>query len=216
MIESKQPSTGFYMALEGLEGCGKTTAIETITEWFEQRARQVVVVREPGSTPMAEAIRNLVTHDFDESVDPITEALLMYSARRQLLTQRVGPALRNGQVVISDRHFWSSLAYQQAGHGVDERLVSALSASVVEAYLPNLVLFLDIEPEVGLERARNRATLDRIERNELAFFERARDTFRQLAVTSNCCTTIDASQSLASVQQAIRTVLDEQVASLFS
>lgn len=215
MTNNKQPSSGFYLALEGLEGCGKTTAIATITEWFEQRNCQPVVVREPGGTPMAEAIRNIVKQDFDEVVDPITETLLMFGARRQLLTQRVSPALSDRQIVISDRHFWSSIAYQQAGHGVDERLMSALSTSVVRGCVPNLVLFLDIDPEVGLARARNRATLDRIERNELSFFSRARDTFRQLAATSNNCITIDAAQPLASVQEAIRVVLDEQVVSLF-
>ena len=165
---------GKFIVVEGLEGAGKSSVIGLIVQALKDAGKRVEQTREPGGTPMAEAIRECVKHDWDETVSEETELLLMYAARVQLLTNKILPSLDAGAWVVGDRHDLSSQAYQGGGRGVSEKTMTAISDIALKGFKPDLTLYLDVEPAVGLERARGRGELDRIEQAGLAFVERTR------------------------------------------
>ena len=204
---------GRFIVVEGLEGAGKSSAIATIRRWLEQRQLTVVCTREPGGTPLAEKLRTLVKQvDNSEILAPQTELLLMYAARVQLLSNVIRPALRRGEWVLADRHDMSSRAYQGGGRQLDEQLINNLRSTVLGNTRPDLTLYLDIDPAVGLSRAAARGELDRIEQEQLDFFVRTRQKYRQIAATEPDIITIDASQPLAQVQHAITEALQSRFA----
>ncbi len=201
---------GRFIVVEGLEGAGKSSAIATIRNWLQQHQIQVVCTREPGGTPLAEQLRTLVKQiDNNEQLAPETELLLMYAARVQLLTNVIRPALSRGDWVLADRHDMSSRAYQGGGRQLDELLINNLRSTVLGNTRPDLTLYLDIDPAVGLSRAAARGELDRIEQEQLAFFVRTRQKYLQIAATEPDIVSIDASQPLAAVQQAIVSALND-------
>ncbi|MBV2128373.1 dTMP kinase [Arsukibacterium indicum] len=201
---------GKFIVVEGLEGAGKSSAIATIRQWLQQQNVQVVCTREPGGTPLAEKLRNLVKQvDNDEQLAPQTELLLMYAARVQLLTNVIRPALNRGDWVLADRHDMSSRAYQGGGRQLDEQLINNLRSTVLGNTRPDLTLYLDIDPAVGLSRAAARGELDRIEQEQLAFFVRTRQKYLQIAATEPDIVSLDASQPLEIVQQNIINALQQ-------
>lgn len=203
---------GKFIVVEGLEGAGKSSAIATVSQWLQQQQITVVCTREPGGTPLAEKLRTLVKQvDHAEQLAPETELLLMYAARVQLLTNVIRPALAKGSWVLADRHDMSSRAYQGGGRQLDEQLINNLRSAVLGNTRPDLTLYLDIEPAVGLSRAAARGELDRIEQEQLAFFVRTRQKYQQIAATEPNIVTIDASQPLARVQQAIVAALESRL-----
>lgn len=197
---------GKFIVVEGLEGAGKSSVIGLIKETLQAAGKQVEQTREPGGTPMAEAIRDCVKHDWKENVAEETELLLMYAARVQLLTNRILPALDNGAWVVGDRHDLSSQAYQGGGRGVSAQTMRAISDIALNGFKPDLTIYLDVEPAVGLERARGRGELDRIEQAGLAFFERTRERYLALAGQDESIKVVSAMQDMQSVHKA---VLDE-------
>lgn len=200
---------GKFIVIEGLEGAGKSTAIATVKAWLETKGRQVVCTREPGGTPLAEQLRTLVKQaDPQEQIAPETELLLMYASRVQLLRNVIEPALSEGQWVLADRHDLSSRAYQGGGRQLGDSLINTLRQAVLGATRPDLTLYLDIDPALGLARAAHRGELDRIEQEQLAFFERTRAKYLQIAATEPGIVVIDAGQALAEVQQALQQALD--------
>jgi len=200
---------GKFIVVEGLEGAGKSSAIATIRNWLQHQQRQVVCTREPGGTPLAEKLRTLVKQiDTEEQLAPETELLLMYAARVQLLTNVIRPALSRGDWVLADRHDMSSRAYQGGGRQSDEQLIDNLRSTVLGTTRPDLTLYLDIDPAVGLSRAAARGELDRIEQEQLGFFIRTRQKYLQIAATEPDIVSIDASQPLAEVQQTIVSALN--------
>jgi len=194
---------GQFIVIEGLEGAGKTTAISTVKHWLEQQGHAVVQTREPGGTPLAEQIRTLVKSVQQEVVAPATELLLMYAARVQLVSTVIQPALAAGQWVLGDRHDLSSRAYQGGGRQIPDSLIDSIRLAVLGDLTPDLTLYLDIDPAIGLERARARGELDRIEQEQLAFFQRTRARYLQIAANEPGIVVIDASQPLPAVQQAL-------------
>ncbi len=194
---------GQFIVIEGLEGAGKTTAISTVKHWLEQQGHPVVQTREPGGTPLAEQIRTLVKSVQQEVVAPATELLLMYAARVQLVSTVIQPALAAGQWVLGDRHDLSSRAYQGGGRQISDSLIDSIRLAVLGDVRPDLTLYLDIDPAIGLERARARGELDRIEQEQLAFFQRTRARYLQIAASEPGIVVIDASQPLPAVQQAL-------------
>jgi dTMP kinase len=201
-------TSGRFIVIEGLEGAGKTTAISTVRQWLEARGHQVVQTREPGGTPLAEQIRTLVKSVQDEHVAPETELLLMYAARVQLLSQVIRPALARGDWVLADRHDMSSRAYQGGGRMIDARLIDSIRHAVLGQTTPDFTLYLDIDPVIGLERARVRGELDRIEQEQLAFFQRTRTRYLEIAHLEPNIAMIDASRSVSEVQQQIVAALE--------
>jgi dTMP kinase len=202
-----------FIVIEGLEGAGKSSAVALVEQLIlSHTGTKPVSTREPGGTPLAERIRDLVK--IADPSDPLcdeAECLLIYAARAQLVANVIKPALARGQWVLGDRHNLSSLAYQGGGRGL-MALVQTLSQACLQDFKPDLTLYLDIEPSLGLARAANRGALDRIEQQAVAFFERARATYLQLAALDDSIIVIDASQSLEHVHQAITGAIIEALA----
>ncbi|MBU2426145.1 MAG: dTMP kinase [Gammaproteobacteria bacterium] len=200
--------SGRFIVIEGLEGAGKTTAISTVRQWLDVRGHHVVQTREPGGTPLAEQIRTLVKTVQSETVAPETELLLMYAARVQLLSQVIRPALAEGHWVLADRHDLSSRAYQGGGRMIDSQLIDSIRHAVLGNTRPDFTLYLDIDPVIGLERARARGELDRIEQEQLAFFQRTRARYLQIANSEPNIAIIDASRTVDEVQQQLIDALE--------
>lgn len=205
---------GRFIVIEGLEGAGKSTAIQTVANFLKHRLResshQLVQTREPGGTPMAEEIRNLVKAPRHETVSSTTELLLMYAARAQLLENVIRPALQRGDWVLADRHDLSSRAYQGGGRQISDSMIDPIRQVVLNGLVPDLTLYLDIDPVIGLARASARGDLDRIEQEQLAFFQRTRQRYLAIAAQDSSIVVIDASQPLAQVQQALMNALEQR------
>ncbi|MBD56856.1 dTMP kinase [uncultured Pseudoalteromonas sp.] len=201
--------TAKFIVIEGLEGAGKSTAIAVCQAYLENKQIEFINVREPGGTPMAEELRSIVKQAHQETVTSETELLIMYAARSQLVANVIEPALKKGTWVLGDRHDLSSQAYQGGGRGIEQEQLSFLADMVLKGLKPDLTIYLDIEPAVGLERAKGRGELDRIEQEALGFFERTRERYLEIASTDNSIKTVDANQTMPAVHAAITSVLDE-------
>jgi dTMP kinase len=162
-------AAGLFVTVEGIDGAGKSTHLAALRAWFQQRGHEVVGTREPGGTELAEALRELVLH---RSMDPLTEALLVFAARRDHLVQVIEPALARGAVVVCDRFTDASFAYQGGGRGFDAGVRSTLEGWVQQGRQPDLTLWFDLPAaEAARRRAAARAP-DRFEAQDVAFFER--------------------------------------------
>lgn len=200
---------GKFIVVEGLEGAGKSSVIGLVKNTLIDAGISVELTREPGGTPMAEAIRECVKHDWEESVAEETELLLMYAARVQLLKNRILPALERGCWVVGDRHDLSSQAYQGGGRGVDASTMQAISEIALGGFKPDLTLYLDVEPATGLARAKGRGELDRIEQAGLAFFERTRARYLSLAENDNSIVVVNAMNDMPEVHRDVQRILQE-------
>ena len=172
---------GLFITFEGTEGAGKTTALAALRAWFEQKGMEVCATREPGGTPLAEELRSLLKTPRDEPVAAQTELLLLFAARAQHLERVIRPALARNAVVLCDRFTDSSIAYQGAARGQDQALIEQLAVMVHGDCWPDKTFWLDLPVETGLQRAAGRGAADRFEQETVAFFERARAGFAQLA-----------------------------------
>jgi dTMP kinase len=167
-----------FISFEGTEGVGKTTLIKAIHQQLLAQGLQVVLTREPGGTPLAEDIRQLLLTKHDEAVDADCELLLMFAARAQHIAQVIQPALVKKHWVLSDRFVDASYAYQQAGRGLSLQKIDVLTQQFVSV-MPSLTFWLDAPVEIGMQRAQQRGAFDRFEQEKLAFFERVRAGYTQ-------------------------------------
>ncbi|NMP15557.1 MULTISPECIES: dTMP kinase [unclassified Thalassotalea] len=204
-------SQGKFIVVEGIEGAGKSSAIAVIEDVLKAKHIEYVKTREPGGTPLAEKLRALVKEPSDETVTKECELLLMYASRSQLLANKILPALAQGKWVIGDRHDLSSRAYQGGGREFNDTLIDTIANITLGDFKPDLTLYLDIEPELGLQRAQNRGELDRIEQEKIDFFHRVRNKYLQLATLDDNTFIVDASQSMDKVHQDIRQTLENQL-----
>lgn len=207
-----------FIVVEGLEGAGKTTAIAIIQQFIQATfgpQQEVVLTREPGGTPLAEQLRTLVKATHTETLQPMSELLLMYAARIQLLETVIKPALARGAWVIGDRHCLSTWAYQGGGRKLGVEPIQALQQVVMPDFFPDLTLYLDISPETGLARAKARGELDRIEQEARDFFERTRAVYlQQCQVSPDKIIKIDAHQALDKVHDDIEGALKGSLCTL--
>lgn len=195
---------GKFIVLEGLEGAGKTTAKQAVLAELTAAGIEVVQTREPGGTPLAEKLRQLIKHEVEEPVSDKAELLMLYAARVQLVENVIKPALNAGKWVLGDRHDLSSQAYQGGGRQLDRQLLATLKQTVLGEFEPDLTLYLDIDPAVGLARARGRGELDRIEQQSLDFFTRTRTRYLELTRDNPKAVIINAEQPIDKVAADIR------------
>lgn len=201
-------SRGRFITIEGTEGVGKTTNIEFIRDWLQKAGIELVQTREPGGTPLAEDIRELLLAVRDEKVDETAELLLMFAARSQHFNQKILPALQRGSWVLCDRFTDATYAYQGGGRGIDVERIALLEEFVLGGVRPDMTLILDIDVAVGLERASKRAALDRFENEQIEFFQRVRGAYQERARQApERYRIVDAGQSLSAVQSDIADVL---------
>jgi dTMP kinase len=204
---------GRFITLEGGEGAGKSTAMVTIRRWLEDRGREVVLTREPGGTPSAEKIRNVLLDPENGSLDALSELLLMFAARNENLQQVIRPALAAGRDVVSDRFTDASRAYQGGGRGIDAEAIERLAALVHGELKPDLTVLLDVPVELGLSRIRSRNRgPDRMEQNRPEFLERVRAAYLERARTeAERFVIIDAAEPLDAVTHQIESALAERL-----
>ncbi|MCF2950389.1 dTMP kinase [Paraglaciecola aquimarina] len=201
---------GKFIVIEGLEGAGKSTAVSIISDAIQAAGHQLVNTREPGGTAMAEAIRECVKNDWpDEKVTIQAELLLMYAARAQLVQNVILPNLEKGCWVLGDRHDMSSRAYQGGGREIDSVMIDSLRKITLSGFEPDFTLYLDVEPKEGLKRAKGRGELDRIEQEDLSFFERTRDRYLALAAQDKNCVVINTMQDIQSVHLDIQAAIQQ-------
>ena len=200
---------GKFITVEGTEGVGKSTNIELIKTEIEKRGISLVVTREPGGTPLAEEIRELLLAKRDERFDVTAELLLVFAARAQHLNTVIIPALEEGKWVLSDRFTDATYAYQGAGRGLPKFLILELEDRVQGDLRPDKTFLLDIDVRVGLERARVRAELDRFEEEQITFFENVRQGYlERVEANPQRFAVVDAGQSLKDVQLDIKKALE--------
>lgn len=202
--------SGVFLTLEGLEGTGKTTNLAFTKQWLEEAGVDVLVTREPGGTPLGEALRDVLLNRHDVQIDAMAELLMIFAARAQHIEQVIKPALTEGRWVISDRFTEASYAYQGMGRKLGVEAVAVLEQLVQGQFQPDLTLLLDIEPELGLRRASATGAPDRIEQAGLPFFERVRVGYlaRAKQFPQRFCV-VDAAEPLAVVQKGLRAALNE-------
>lgn len=204
---------GLFITFEGTEGVGKSTQIRTAARALEDAGVPLRVTREPGGTPMAEAIRELLLAPRDETVHETTELLLMFAARAQHLETLIKPALAQGQWVLCDRFTDATFAYQGGGRGVAEDRIAQLESLVQGPLRPDHVILLDAPVDIGMARARHRGELDRFEREKLEFFQRIRATYqRRAAVDPARYHVLDATRPLAEVSGEVARLMQTLVA----
>lgn len=221
MTHDKQEEAGLprgrFITLEGGEGVGKSTNVSFVVAELEARGIEVVQTREPGGTPRAEAIRELLLAAAEEPLDSDAELLLVFAARAQHLAQRIRPALARGAWVVCDRFTDATFAYQGGGRGLSFERIALLERLVQAELTPDLTLLLDMPLEVAEQRLaarldRTKTSRDRFEQEQRDFFERVRLAYLARAEQDSWrVATIDADGSLDTVQQRIRLVLDERV-----
>ena len=187
-----------FITIEGPEGSGKTTAVDTAVKELEKMGYQIVRTREPGGTPIAEQIRNVILDKNNTAMDQRTEALLYAASRRQHLVEKVWPALKEGKIVVCDRYLDSSLAYQGGARGLGVDNILNVNNFATEGTFPDLTLLFDLQPELGLARiaANSNREVNRLDLEKLEFHKKVRETFLELAKRyPERFVVIDASQS---------------------
>jgi dTMP kinase len=210
MNHAQQTDKGHFIVVEGLEGAGKTSALSTIKRFLTPMIGELIITREPGGTRVGEVARELIKETIaTEPMDARTELLLLYAARVQLVERVIRPALARGVWVLGDRFELSTFAYQGGGRKISLEMIAQLSQFCLQGFKPDLMIFLDISPENGLERALKRSRADRIEQEALEFFKDVYDAYHQSIKKMDNVVTIDASKPFAMVQAAIRQALGE-------
>ena len=203
---------GRFITLEGIEGAGKSTVARIVSDWLAARSVPVRLTREPGGTPLAERVRQVVLERGSEHLSPVTETLLMFSARGIHLENLIRPALARGEWVVCDRFTDATRAYQGHGRGVATGLIESLASAVHGGLQPDRTLLLDLPPATGLARARQRSGLaaDRFEAETEAFFGKVRAGYLELAQREPTrIAVIDAAVSLVEVERQVVKVLEE-------
>ena len=200
--------TGRFITIEGCEGAGKSTAQTFLAERLTAQGLSVLRTREPGGTPLAEAIRRYLLSVDEEAPVEMAELLLVFAARAQHLSKVIEPALNQGQWVLCDRFTDATYAYQGGGRGLSVALIGELEGLVQGKRRPDTVILLDMPPEIGLARARARGALDRFEQEEQAFFERVRQGYlERAALFPDRYVVVDAAQKLSEVQKSLQALM---------
>ena len=196
---------GRMITVEGIDGAGKSTHLPWLKEVLERGGRRVWLTREPGGTPLGERLRALLLH---EPMAPLTEALLMFAARREHCEREIWPRLDAGAWVVCDRFTDATYAYQGGGHGVAARQIESLERVAIGDFQPDLTLIFDVPAAVGRERLADGRTLDKFERQQTAFFDRVRAVYiARAAAEPQRCRVIDSTRPVASVRAELEAII---------
>jgi dTMP kinase len=200
--------TGRFITVEGIDGAGKSTHLEAMASWLRERGHRVLVTREPGGTPLAETLRGLVLH---QAMEPLTEALLVFAARRDHLVQQIVPALSRGETVLCDRFTDATFAYQGGGRGFDGAVLAQLERWVQQGRQPDLTLWFDLPAAQAAERRAAVRAPDRFEAQDLAFFQRVQAGYAARAAADPArFVRIDSRRDKAAVWAEVRAALESR------
>ena len=204
---------GQFISFEGIEGCGKTTQIALLSEYLKKHSIPHTITREPGGTAVGEGIRKILLNSETIHLTAASELLLFYASRSQNIQEKIKPALDRGEMVICDRYFHASMAYQGYGRGIPLEFIQKLTDLVCDPFRPDLTFLLDIEPEVGLARARARNHVrteneGRFEEEDLVFYNKIRDGYLEIASSDERVQLIYADRPIEAVHRHILTLLD--------
>lgn len=203
---------GAFIALEGIEGVGKSTQLQLLREYFGARTFPVVFTREPGGTPVGESVRGILLDGSHHDMGSTTELLLMFAARAEHLAKVIIPALAEGKMVITDRFTDATFAYQGGGRGIDPRRIEILEAFVQNDLRPDRVILLDAPVDIALARAQQRPGTDRFEQETRAFFARVREVYLARAESqAERFVIIDANKPIDEIQESIRQSLQQLI-----
>lgn len=212
-MSQENNKTGLFISVEGTEGSGKTTNMAFIQDYLSRAGIAFETSREPGGTPLAEQVRELILSPRDEQVDPTAELLLVFAARAQHLNSKILPVLQTGKWLVCDRFTDATYAYQGGGRGVNQQHILELENLVQGALRPDAVILLDVDLEVGMARASARGELDRMEQEDRQFFSRVRNAYLERAAANpDGYFVINAGQPLEQVQADLAKVLDQLIA----
>ena len=201
-MQKTMQNQGLFISFEGIDGAGKSTHIDALAQAFKVQGRQVTLTREPGGTPLAEKLRELVLHD---AMDSLTEALLIFAARRDHLNQVIEPALARGDVVLCDRFTDATFAYQGSGRGFDLSVLSQLEQWVQGLRQPDVTVWFELDPHVAAERLASARVPDRFESQPVAFFQKVSDGYASRAIGDpKRFVRLDAAQSRDAVWLQLR------------
>ena len=201
---------GLFITLEGIEGAGKSTAVDFIEDFLTKEGHDVIKTREPGGTVIGEQIREILLKNENYTLTYDTELLLVFSARAQHIQEVILPALSSGKIILCDRFTDASYAYQGGGRGIDASRINLLEKWVYGDLRPNLTLLFDLDVSIGMQRTKKRSDADRFEREEINFFEKIRNTYLERAKNEpQRFRIINSASSLESVKEQIITILKD-------
>ena len=201
---------GLFITLEGIEGAGKSTAVDFIEDFLTKEGHDVIKTREPGGTVIGEQIREILLKNENYTLTYDTELLLIFSARAQHIQEVILPALSSGKIILCDRFTDASYAYQGGGRGIDASRINLLEKWVQGDLRPNLTLLFDLDVSIGMQRTKKRSDADRFEREEINFFEKIRNTYLERAKNEpQRFRIINSASSLESVKEQIITILKD-------
>ena len=202
-----------FITFEGPDGSGKTTQIRLLTEWLQEQGHEVMLTREPGGTDIGGQVRTVLHDPKNTAMDARAEILLYSADRAQHVAQRIRPALAAGQIVISDRYYDSTLAYQGYGRGLDLEMLRTITAFATRGLTPDLSLYLDISPQAGLERRQSSGDeWNRLDAEALEFHQQVRDGYLELVKQEPArWEVVDAARSVEEVQKDIRGLVQERL-----
>ena len=205
---------GFFITFEGVEGSGKSTQINLLAERLEENGKEVVLTREPGGTKLGEKIRDLLLDPDNIDIDDRAEILLYAADRAQHVKKKIIPALNEGKIVLADRYFDSNIAYQGYGRKLEMKMVRKINEWVIRDVWPDLTILLDIDPKLGLERARNLSSDkkgDRLEQEIITFYENVRQGYLDLAEEENRFVKINGKQKARQINSEIFQIVKERL-----
>jgi len=204
---------GVLITFEGIEGCGKSTQAGLFSDWLTHRGIDCVLTREPGGTALGEQIRKILLHLSNTDIDPLSELLLYLASRAQIVREVIIPSLKAGKVVLVDRFYDSTVAYQGWGRGLDKQMILEMNQYTTAGIVPAITFVFDLDPETGLSRVSNRSSADlpdRIEAERISFHRRVREGFLKIADEEQRCSLIDGTQPADVIQDELRKIFSDR------
>lgn len=199
---------GKFLCLEGPDGSGKSTQIELLKEYLQEKGYECIITREPGGTVIGEKIRNLILDPAHKEMSDVTEMLLYAASRAQLMKEVVAPAIDQGKIVLSDRFVDSSIVYQGIARNLGMETVALINKPGIGEYRPDKVLYLDISEEEGIRRKKAQKKLDRMEQESIDFHHMVSEGYRTVLSKRDDVIRIDAEKNVEEIQRSIREIVD--------